>query len=276
MARISLYNRTMLTEKIFDTGTIKINYGEGTPNGAPLVTLHGATARWQELNPRINELEKGWHIYACDKRGHGKSSWGDSYSAVAIGTDMSEFIKRNIGVPTVLLGHSGGAVASLFTARQIPELIKSLIVIDPPIFLREESVKTIYVYDYFLNVYDITTHKRAVGEVISEMFPDMDEGGRQFLEETFSTLDPEFVKTHLEDRYLDGMDTNDALEKITCPALMIYGEIDKGGVVRDSDAEFFRAHIPNGKAVQIKDAGHLIHIDQLQRLVELINLWLGV
>jgi pimeloyl-ACP methyl ester carboxylesterase len=264
----------MFTEKIFDSGTIKINYAEGTPNGAPLVTLHGDTARWQELNPLFNELEKDWHLYACDKRGHGKSSWGESYRVVDIASDISDFIERNIGEPVILIGHSGGAVASLVTATQIPELIKSLIVIDPPIRLREESVKGTYVYNYFLNVYDITTHKRTAREVISEMFPDMDEEGRQYLEDTFSTLDPEFVKTHLEDRYLDGMDTQAVLEKITCPTLMLYGEIDKGGVVRDRDAEFFRAHIPNGKAIQIKDAGHLIHLDQLERMVELINQWL--
>ncbi len=102
----------------------------------------------------------------------------------------------------------------------------------------------------------------------------MDEEGRQYLEDTFSTLDPEFVKTHLEDRYLDGMDTQAVLEKITCPTLMIYGEIDKGGVVRERDAEFFRAHIPNGKAIQIKDAGHLIHMDQPSKTLELIGQWL--
>jgi pimeloyl-ACP methyl ester carboxylesterase len=66
----------MLTEKIFDTGTIKINYAEGAPNSTPLVMLHGGTAHWQELMPLITELEKDWHIYACDARGHGKSSWG--------------------------------------------------------------------------------------------------------------------------------------------------------------------------------------------------------
>jgi len=265
----------VFTEKTFDTGTIKINYAEGPSNGAPLVFLHGATARWQSYTSIFDKLEKDWHIYACDKRGHGKSSWGDSYTAVAIATDMSQFIKGNIGEPTVLIGHSGGAVASLVTAAQIPELIKSLIVIDPPIFLREESVKTIYAYNYFLNVYDITTHKRPAGEVISEIFPDIDEEGKRFLEDTFSTLDPEFVKVHLEDRYLDGMDTQAVLEKIISPTLMIYCEIEKGGVVRDSDAEFFRAHIPNGKVVQIKNAGHLIHDDQFAPMMELMNQWLS-
>jgi len=91
----------------------------------------------------------------------------------------------------------------------------------------------------------------------------------------FNTVDPEFLKTLLEDRIMDGMDTQAVLEKITCPTLMIYGEVDKGAVVRDSDVEFFHAHISNGKAAQVKNAGHLIHLDQLEQLVELINQWLN-
>jgi pimeloyl-ACP methyl ester carboxylesterase len=264
----------MLTEKKFDTGIITINYAEGSPNGAPLVLLHGATARWQELMPLITELEKDWHIYACDQRGHGKSSRGDSYRAVDIASDMAEFIKRNIGVPTVLLGHSGGAVASLGTAAQIPELIRALIVLDPPIFLREESIKSIPVYNYFLGVYHILTRQRTAQEVLSVFFQGIDEAGIRYWEEMISQVDPEFVKTQLEDRYFDGMDTQAVLQKITCPTLMLYGEIDKGGVVRDKDVEFFSAHVSNGKTIQIKDAGHLLHLDQPAKVLEMISQWL--
>lgn len=47
----------MLDEKRFDTGLLTINYAEGPVNGLPIVLLHGATARWQDLNPLITELE---------------------------------------------------------------------------------------------------------------------------------------------------------------------------------------------------------------------------
>lgn len=264
----------MFTEKTFDAGAIKINYAEGPANGAPLVTLHGDTDRWQGLNPLITKLDQDWHIYACDKRGHGKSSWAESYRVVDIASDITDFIERNVGAPVVLIGDSGGAVASLVVASQIPEWIKSLIVIDPPIFLREESIKTVSVYNYFLGVYDLLTHNRTTDEFFSKLLPNIDEEGRRFLEDSLSTLDPEFVKILLEDRYLEGMDTQAVLEKITCPTLMLYGEIEKGGVVREKDAEFFRVHIPNGKAVQIMDAGHMIYLDQLERMVELIQEWL--
>jgi len=265
----------MFTEKIFDTGTIKINYAEGAPNGSPLVFLHGGAGRWQAYESLIKELENVRHVYACDLRGHGKSSWGGSYRVVDMANDTVEFIKRNIGEPVVLLGHSGGAVASLVAAAQIPEFIQKLIVLDPPIFLREESLKSDPAYNFFKNVYDVTTHKRTAKDVISEMFPESDEGGKWFLEDMFNTVDPEFLKTLLDDRIMDGMDTQAVLEKITCPTLMIYGEVDKGAVVRDSDVEFFNAHISHGKAVQIKNAGHLIHLDQLEQLVKFINQWLN-
>ena len=73
----------MLAEKQFETGLVTINYAEGRPVGAPLVLLHGATLHWQDYEPLLPELEKHWHIYACDLRGHGKSSRVSSgYQAV--------------------------------------------------------------------------------------------------------------------------------------------------------------------------------------------------
>jgi len=89
-----------------------------------------------------------------------------------------------------------------------------------------------------------------------------------------NVVDPEYLKTLLEDRYFDDMDTTVVLEKISCPTLMLYGEIDKGAVVRDSDVEFFSAHISNETAIQIKDAGHLLHVDQPVITLEAISQWL--
>ena len=60
------------------------------------------------------------------------------------------------------------------------------------------------------------------------------------------------------------------MKKVTCPTLLLYGEVEKGGVVRESDVEFMLAHIRCGTAIQIKDAGHLLHVDQPVRVSELI------
>lgn len=261
----------MLTETRFDTGTLTINYAEGPANGSPLVLLHGGTARWQELNPLITELEHHWHVYACDKRGHGKSDRAASYRVVDFFPDTVAFIKYHIGAPTVLLGHSGGAIVALGVAAQIPELIRAVIVLDPPLFLREESLKSSSPYNYFLGVHDILTQQQTAHAVFLEIFPEMDETGIQYLEDMIRLVDPEFVKVLLEDRFFEDLNVPAMLEKVTCPTLLLYGELDKGAVVRDRDVEFFLNHVSKGTAIQIKNAGHLLQIDQPSRVLELIE-----
>jgi pimeloyl-ACP methyl ester carboxylesterase len=263
----------MLTEKSFDTGSLTINYAEGPENGEPLVLLHGGTARWQELTPLISELENNWHLFACDLRGHGKSGRATSYRAIDFFPDTIALIKNRIGSPTVLLGHSGGAIAALGTAAQIPELIRAAVVLDPPIFLRELSIKSNGVYGYFTGVYDILTRQRTTRAVFSELIPGIDETGIKHFEEMLSTVDPEVVRTILDDLYFDDLDVQWMLIKVICPTLFLYGEIEKGGVVRDRDVEFFLTHTPNGQAVQIKDAGHLLQWEQPERVLELIAHW---
>jgi len=261
----------MITEKRFNTGTLTINYAEGPANGSPIVLLHGATARWQELNPLITELEHHWHVYACDNRGCGKSDRAASYRAVDFFPDTTAFIKQHIGAPTVLLGHSGGAIVALGVASQIPELIQAVIFLDPPLYLRELSIKSNWIYDFFLGAYDILTQQRTANEVFSELFPDLDVAGIQYLEEVIRLVDPEFIRVLLEDRYFEDLDVPATLGKVTCPTLMLYGELEKGAVVRDRDVEFFLDHVTNGTAIQIKNAGHLLQVDQPARVLEHIE-----
>lgn len=59
----------MLKESSFNTGTVDINYAEGSPSGPPLVLLHGLPGRWQEFLPIIPNLSLFWHTYALDFRG---------------------------------------------------------------------------------------------------------------------------------------------------------------------------------------------------------------
>lgn len=260
----------MLIEKFFDTGSLRMNYAEGPANGPALVLLHGATARWQELNPLIAGLERNWHVYACDLRGHGKSDRAVSYQVEDFIPDIVAFIRDHVGVPTVLAGHSLGGMVSIGTAASIPDLIRNLILLDPPLYLREESIKSNYVYDYFRGVYAFLTKQRTAWEIFSELFPDINEEGVRNMEEGLVCVDFMFVNTLLQDCWMEGWDIQASLESIPCPTLLLYGELEKGAVVRDRDVEFFRKHISKGEEIQIKDAGHLLQVDQPAHVLDLM------
>lgn len=267
----------MLTEKTFDAGTVVINYAEGSANGEPFVLLHGITDRWQGLTGLITSLENHWHVFACDQRGHGKSGRATSYHGPDYFPDTIAFIRNQVGSPTVLLGHSGGTITALGTAGAIPELVRAVILLDPPLCSRELSIfKSTAAYTNLTEVYSVATRRLTAREFCIKAFPGIDEGGIQWFEEMLAGVDPEVIKASLDDNYLDGLKWEELLAKVACPILMLYGEFERGGLVRENDVGFFLANTQKGTATLIKDSGHVIHTEQPARVLELMTHWLGM
>jgi hypothetical protein len=89
------------------------------------------------------------------------------------------------------------------------------ILLDPPLYLREESIKSNYVYDIFFGMYTFMTRQQTAQEVFSELFPGIAETEIRNLEDMVGRVDPEFCRTLIEDRFFEGMDTQAILEKLT-------------------------------------------------------------
>ncbi|CAN5773505.1 alpha/beta hydrolase [soil metagenome] len=267
----------MFTEKTYNTGQVTINYAEGPTSGAPLLLLHGAILHWQDFQPLLPHLEASWHTYACDLRGHGKSSHVSSgYRAVDFIPDTTAFIQQVIGKPVVLLGHSNGGSIALGVAAQIPELIRAVVLLDPSLGLRDSSLQTLGLYELFLGVRDILLSVRSAEEVIPAFLPGIDEAGVQAVAEMIHQVDLVSVTVMLNNQFFDNFDLKQVMQKVTCPTLLLYGEIDKGSIVRERDVEFFQTTMPNGVAIQIKDASHSLHWDQSAHVLEQIRQFLGV
>ena len=122
----------MLREKSFDTGELTLNYAEGPASGPPLLLLHGLTGWWQSFQPLIPRLTPTWQIYACDLRGHGKSGRvADRYRLTDYVQDIVTFLRQQIITPTILLGHSLGALTALGAAADLPQRVHALVLLDP-------------------------------------------------------------------------------------------------------------------------------------------------
>ena len=252
----------MFTEKKFDTGQVVINYAEGATSGVPLVLLHGATQRWQAWGTFLSRLESAWHVYALDLRGHGKSGHVPSgYHAIDYIPDITTFFQQVVGEPAILIGESLGGVLTPGIAAQIPEWVRAAIVLEASYFIDHRSIKDLPgVHDYLLGVCDVLTGVRSLDEVL-----DISESSPTWvwdLAESIPCLDINAVTVILNDQLLDDSDPKRVMQNVTCPALLLYGEQEKGSVLRDIDVEFFNANAPNGVSMQIKDAGHMIYGDQ--------------
>jgi pimeloyl-ACP methyl ester carboxylesterase len=60
-------------ERQFDAGDVAINVAEWADNGPPLLFIHGVTSDWSTWEQIVPAFVTGWHCFAVDLRGHGKS-----------------------------------------------------------------------------------------------------------------------------------------------------------------------------------------------------------
>ena len=64
--------------------------------------------------------------------------------------------------------------------------------------------------------------------------------------------------TILEDRHVEGHDTDALLRQITCPALLIQGNPELGAALQDDDLKYMVERISNCDVVHMQDIGHVL------------------
>ena len=266
----------MLTESSFDTGEVVINYAEGPALGSPLVLLHGSTLDWQSWQHLIPPLAQTWHAYACDLRGHGKSGWASSgYRIIDFVPDTAAFVERHLGQPTVLIGLSTGALVALGVAAQLPKLVRAIVLLDPGLILRNSSFSTIAfsdAYDWLTWVNATLTSAHTLEEVLARCKEQMpDEAEAQSRAKMLHSLDPQSVAVILNDQFYGGLDLEQVLRQVACPTLLLCGEPERGGLIRDSDVDFFQSNVPQSTVIRIKDAGHGLIFEQPAKVLERVS-----
>ena len=112
-----------------------ISYGEVENDKPALLLIHGQMSIWQDYALVMPELSKNWHIFSVDVFGHGNSSHDESlYYLDTNGDALIWFIDYVIGEPTVVSGHSNGAITAAYIAAYGGENIAGVVLEDPPIF----------------------------------------------------------------------------------------------------------------------------------------------
>jgi haloacetate dehalogenase len=120
---------------------IQISYLEWNQGNVPLVLLHGLADHalvWSSLGDYLSEQ---YHIVAPDMRGHGESSKPDrGYTFTDAIADL-EALMEHLGWSSAhVLGHSWTGKVALIWARQHPQRLRSMILVDPIFVWKMPSV----------------------------------------------------------------------------------------------------------------------------------------
>src|SRR5690242_9636714 len=109
-------------------------YRSGGNNKPPIVLLHGFTDSGLCWTRVARDLEGDYDVIMTDARGHGRSSRLDEnqFSTTLLADDAAAAIRALALNKPYLFGHSMGAITSAAVAATYPELVRALVLEDPP------------------------------------------------------------------------------------------------------------------------------------------------
>lgn len=129
--------------RIYSINNLNIHTLRSNSQKTPLILLHGLMLSGACWIPTARELEKDYEVILPDSRGHGHSSALDhGYSYENLARDVSKLITTLKLKNPIVLGHSMGGMTAAVLASQNPNLLKALILVDPP-FLTTKQQKEI-------------------------------------------------------------------------------------------------------------------------------------
>lgn len=106
---------------------------ESTGDGEPLVLAHGSWGDHHNWDLVVPGLASSFRVIAYDRRGHSDSERPATQGSFDEDADDLAALIVALGIgPAFVVGNSGGSIIALKTAMRHPEVIRALVVHEPP------------------------------------------------------------------------------------------------------------------------------------------------
>ncbi len=238
--------------------------GEGTP----IVFVHGALIDQRSWDPQFVEFQAGFRTLGYDLRGHGRTgpSRQPQYSVRLLADDLFALLNALEIERPVLCGLSFGGMIAQTYAAEYP--VAGLVLADTLVSTGEGWRDTIF----RKMLYPRWLMRSAVGRLGPDRFSRLALWmarriqGAEWLETRRGT--GQYVRSCLRQMpSQETLKTIDAiyryraqpLERLHCPALVLFGEADAGIIQRHS--AILATRLPAARASRIPRAGHMANLD---------------
>ena len=240
---------------------------------APLILLHGGGANahwWDHLAP---PLAFDRHVYALDFRGHGDSSFPEQRAVGAFNLDLEAMLKWLRRDDVILIGHSMGAAVALDHASRFRQT-RGLVLIDLARGGGPQGGRRAR-----LALAHRRTYKTRADAI--DRFRFLPESSRP-TESIRSWIAERSVRAEPDGRFGYKFDpawfslpprAQPDLTQVVCPSLLVRGS--ESQLLSAKAAAEFVSRIASGQMVEIHDAGHHVLVDQPDRLLDVLQNFIG-
>ena len=264
---------------------LRLHYVEWpNPEAEPLLMVHGGSDHCRNWDWVAKALNPHFNIIAPDLRGHGESQWlnGGNYREMDFVYDIAQLIELRGYESVNIVAHSFGGFTSLLYAGLNPERVKKMVVIEgmglSPKALAERLSKPRHerINARFKKIRELSSrqHKRyeSLDQALLRMKkenPHLSDKQARHLTKHAARQNEDGSYSWKFDNYLRAdtaedlpyTEMHDIWQRITCPILLFRGE---DSWASDPVVDGRIKHLQNARLVNVANAGHWLHHDQLE------------
>jgi len=251
-------------------------------SGRRVLWLHGVTRSWRDWHPVMARLPAEWQLVAIDHPGHGDSArTPNRYQVIEYARSVRKFFDAVFDSPVTIVGHSLGAMVALWLAAECRDRVSAVVLEDPPFHSMGRRIADTPYLSLFHGMHEITLLGGTVEEMrekLSALRLPADNGtvrlgdvrtreSLQFSAHCLQQVDPDVFKPLKQAAWLDGFEYDTLWSRLTCPALLLQGDMSAGGAFTDSDVAHARKCAPLAQHQFFDGTGHQIHSNALDEFV---------
>ena len=232
--------------------------------------LGGSWETWWRVGPAL--AERGWRAVAIDLRGHGDSPPIEgTVMREELAFDLAETITSlDLQLVDVVIGHSLGAAVTIELAHAQPELLRRIVLEDPPGTDRRDDEAFIERFSAEVRAAREEPHAETA-RVLAENPTWLPEDGRVAVD-GLARCDLDGLVASL--RHGMGSRVVELAPILTVPALYLLADERRSAIWGEERAALL-AGVPADSRVAQFDCGHVIHRDRFDDYLATVLDWLG-
>jgi len=269
-------------EREIRLGGLRFHYVEwGAVGASPLVLLHGFTGHARTWDDFAASMADRFRVLALDQRGHGDSDrapHGD-YRIAAMAQDLAAFADALCPGPFSLVGLSmGGRVAIAYAGSHAGRVERLVLVDIGPEMAPEGSAR---VRTMVANVPEELASEEQAYRLLRAAAPRYSDSLiRHRVKHGFNRLPggrlawkyDKTLRAQAKEEHRDMPDLWPDLARIACPTLVVRGI--ESDVLSPQIAKRMLETLPDGRLVEIPDAGHTVPGDQPEAFLKAVRSFL--
>ena len=270
---------TQWPEGYISANDIQIHYSRTGGEKPQILLLHGFTDNGLVWTPVARALAQDYDLIMPDARGHGLSTGPEKgFSVDLLVSDAAAVIHALDLQQPYVLGHSMGAHSAASLTSRYPELVRALLLEDPP-WSRTVAPKplaqdelTKLENERYTQMQELQAKPFAerVATILKEQ-PNWSEEEAQLLARANEQFDPTVFKLGLFEVAREWLVV---VQQLIPPTLLITADTNLGALVRPEIAQLAVDSWQDGRVVHIAGAGHSIRRDQFNNYMTAVRQFL--